>query len=203
MTETTQQRHWLHQISKPQEAWRDTVSHRMRRQPLAVSDGEQVWSVATDAKLLVAILGAAPGIREAEADEALAVLSFLRRDIVFQHQCSLAALKAWCGEPVRVAPCPVCGTLTGEQRSSMHCYRCDDMTETEPRRDGYLFGHQINRNLLAQGLEHFGGYAVRIHIGSKADDPLVLEGADWRVWLMPLVGTLEATAPRFPVETGQ
>lgn len=76
--------------------------------------------------------------------------------------------------------------------------RCDDHGHRLPTRPGKLGRLMINREVLARAIEALSADTVRIaYAGSVAKEtdypPILIDGGDWRVVLMPIRASCELT----------
>lgn len=153
-------------------------------------EGGQVWTVASNARVFVAVLGPTNGFDAAGEQEAKRLNLFLRGQIPVAggKEYSLAALKLWAGQPSYPLVPTECKDCDGEgyHEDGQSCYECNsEGLVTQPHRPGFLLGIPVSRNLLAGSLECLGGDTVTI-AATTTSHPVIIDSPSWRVAIMPM-----------------
>lgn len=150
----------------------------MKPYRVTLDDG-QVWTAATDGKVIVAVRDDRWGLSVATGKAEKTLQDFLAVPPLEDAVLPLAELKTFLEHPVWEVPCPECqGISKGSEY--VHCSFCegDGTMQPEPR-PGYLIGVPIDRQRLARCLEELEGSEVSLR--RFMTDQIHLSTPDWRV----------------------
>ncbi|HYT94097.1 MAG TPA: hypothetical protein VEL76_35605 [Gemmataceae bacterium] len=152
-------------------------------QPYLVERDGEVWSVATNGRVLVFLAGKAADFEPAPPVVAAQLLHFIdpvgRSTSFYLHE-----LKEYLGAPVWPVQCPQChGQGTGAAGACSQC-KGDGGFPPEPR-PGWVFSVLLDRNLLARALEPLQAEIVWVH-GQDCRKPFWVVADAWRVVQVPL-----------------
>lgn len=122
------------------------------------------------------------------------------------HGAGTVTCPACDGEHHRACTCSTCGDEHEADCQECHngqadCRACDGTGRhggTLPVRPGRIGPALINRELLARGLAHLPGEIATVAV-PVPDAPLYVDGAGWRVVLMPMRDSFIRDAPEWPL----
>lgn len=188
------------------EAERRIDSKPMFQRPYALECAGRIWTIATDGRVLVAVLGiGADTLPDGQGDDAGVVLS-TALDVKGQP-VDLDALRAFCGEPTPqiITPCPYCGRAEAppdwRESTAPEAVTTEENWCEECEGDGWVLraqevvrfrGALINRGYLALALAVVPGGATATAgwvAAPRKRDPMAMlcvNGDGWCVVVMSI-----------------
>lgn len=167
--------HWLYDICEKEDRIYESI--RWRSKPYLVTVDGQQWTAATNGRFYVAINELLPEIEPCTPDrDILSREKYPIGDVVVD----LPALKAFVGSPLGMhrIECPNCECRVW----------VDGLFKAyEDKPHVRLFGHVVDLDYLAHGLQHFEDPMAYMEArGQDHMKPFIFDGDDWRVAISPV-----------------